>query len=242
MMEMARKMGMNRSTLYRILAALTESGFVKKDPSTQKYSLGLKIIELAGNILGKMEVREIARPVLQELVQTTKETVHLGVLNKDGGSGGEIIYIDKVDGPEPVGLRTSVGKTLPVYVTALGKAITAFLPEDELEEVVDQQSFERQTHNTITSRQEFLECLQTVRARGYATDNEENRLTASCIAAPIFDIRGRVIAAISISGPLFRLSPKRMETLVVPLKSAAAEISKGLGCQADVAALKQAGS
>lgn len=234
MMEMARKLKMNRSTLYRIISALTETGFVKKDPDTQKYSLGLKIIELAGNILGKMEVREVARPILQKLVQTTKETVHLGVLNRDGGSGGEVIYIDKVDGPEPVGLLTSVGKILPVYVTALGKAIVAFLPEDELEEIVNIQSFEQRTRNTITSKQEFLDCLQTVRSRGYAADNEENRLNACCIAAPIFDISGNVIAAVSISGPFFRLPPKKIKMFIAPLMSAAMDISKGLGCQEEM--------
>jgi len=236
MMELAKKIGLNRSTVYRLVSALSESGFVRQDPVTQKYSLGLKIIELAGHMLAEMEVREVARPLLQRLMRLTNETIHLGILGRGGASGGEVIYIDKIDGPEAVGLLTSVGKTLPAYVTAMGKAIMAYLPEQDLEDVLDRQSFEARTENTITDKQAFRDHLKIVRSRGYATDNEENRLTACCIGAPVFDVNGDAVAAISISGPSFRMTPKKMSALSEPLKATALEISKGLGYQANMSA------
>jgi len=229
MMDLATKLNLNRSTVYRLVSALTESGMVKQDPATQRYSLGLKLIELAGHMLAEMKVREVAQPFLQKLMQISRETVHLGILER-----GEVVYIDKIDGPEPVRLLTHVGKALPAYVTSMGKAIMAYLPEEELEEVLNQQSFEAITKNTITNKQAFRDHLKLVRSVGYATDHEENRPTACCLGAPVFDFVGKVIAAVSVSGPSFRLTPKRMRELSGLVKSTASEISKSLGYQVDI--------
>lgn len=231
MMDLAKKIGLNRSTVYRLVSALLESGFVRQNPATQKYSLGLKIVELAGRMLSEMEVREVARLHLQKLTQLTNETTHLGILNKDGARGYEVIYIDKIDGPEAIGLLTSVGKTFPAYVTAMGKALMAYLPDEELDEALDRQKFEARTKNTITDKQAFRDHLKVVRSLGYAIDNEENRLNARCIGAPVFDVAGKAVAAVSISGPVFRMTSKRLNTLSKPLKATALEISRDLGYQ-----------
>jgi len=223
---LAKKIDLNRSTVYRLVSALVEDGFVKQDPFTQKYTLGLRILELAGEILGKMEIREVARPFLKELIEASGETIHLGILDK-----GEVVFIDKIDGPEFVRFFTHLGKRFPAYVTSIGKAILAYLPEDELENVLKLQIFRAHTPNTIVDKQAFQEHLKLVRSRGYAIDHEENRLMVCCIGAPIFDAAGKVVAAISISGPSFRLNLKRMKKLSEPLKSTAFKISKSLGYQ-----------
>jgi DNA-binding IclR family transcriptional regulator len=124
---------------------------------------------------------------------------------------------------------THVGKRFPAYVTSIGKAIAAYLPEEKLEEVLKLQSFRAHTPNTITSPRAFREHLKLIRSRGYAVDNEENRLTVCCIGAPVFDSEGKVIAGISISGPSFRLTWRKMRELSKPLKSTAVRISRSLG-------------
>jgi len=227
-LSLAKKLDLNRSTAHRLVSALMENGFVKQDPTHHRYTLGLKIIELAGELLSRMEVRQIALPYLQELVEMTRETVHLGILDR-----GEVVFIDKIEGPELVRFFTHIGKRFPAYVTSIGKAITAYLPEDELEEVLKLQSFEARTPNTLTSERTFREHLKRIRSRGYAIDHEENRQTVCCVGAPIFDSDGRVIAAISISGPSFRLTPRKMKELSGPLKSTALKVSRSLGYRGD---------
>jgi len=229
MMELSKRIGLNRSTVYRLVSALMESGFIRQDPVTQKYSLGLKIVELAGHILAEMDVREIARAHLQKLARLSGETIHLSIMNKDGAGGYEIVYIDKVEGSEAVGLLTRVGKSFPAYLTAMGKALLACLPEDELEEMLERQHFEARTENTIVNKQALVEHLKIVRSLGYAIDNEESRLTARCIGAAIFDVTGEAVAAVSISGPAFRMTRKRLKTLSKPLKATTLDISRGLG-------------
>lgn len=229
MMELSKRIGLNRSTVYRLVSALMESGFIRQDPATQKYSLGLKIVELAGHIMAEMDVREIARPHLQKLARLSGETIHLSVMNKDGAGGYEIVYIDKVEGAEAVGLLTRVGKSFPAYLTAMGKALLACLPPEELDEMLDRQQFAARTEYTIIDKQTLVEHLKVVRSLGYAIDNEENRLTARCIGAPIFDATGEAIAAVSISGPAFRMTLKRLKTLSKPLKATTQDISRGMG-------------
>jgi len=227
--HLAKKLNLNRSTAYRLLTALIEDGFVKKDPDhQQKYCLGLKVIELAGEILSKMEIREVARPFLRELLEICRETVHLGILDK-----GEVIFIDKIEGPDIVRLFTYPGKRFPGYVTSIGKAIMAYLSDGELEKVLALQSFQAHTPNTITGKQAFKKHLKQIRRRGYAIDNEENRLTVCCVGVPVFDSNGRALAAISISGPSFRLNLKKLRDLAGPLKSTAIKISKELGYPGD---------
>jgi DNA-binding IclR family transcriptional regulator len=120
----------------------------------------------------------------------------------------------------------------------MGKAVMAYLPEAELEEALGQQSFQARTENTITDEKTFREHLKLVEARGYATDREENRLTVSCIGAPVFDATGKVMAAISISGPSFRMTPKKMKELSRVVISTAWTISRNLGCQVEITARK----
>ena len=223
-LALARKLTLNRSTVHRLISAFVESGFVRQDPTTHRYVIGMRILELAGDALARMEVRRVALPFLQELVEATGETVHLGIMDR-----GDVVFIDKIEGPELVRFFTHVGKRFPAYVTSIGKAIAAYLPQEEAEKILDFQSFEAHTENTITTRQAFKEHLKQIRKKGYAIDNEENRRGVCCLGSPVFDSDGRVVAAVSISGPAFRLSLKKMRELSGPLKATALEISKTLG-------------
>lgn len=227
--ELSEKMNLNRSTAYRLISALVLSGFARQDRVTKKFFLGMKLIELAGSMLSDMEIRKIARPFLKRLTEKTGEATHLGILDDD-----EVVYIEKIDGQEAVRLFTNVGSRYPAYVTSIGKAILAYLPEKKLDEVLMRQSWEPFTKNTITNKKEFIENLKAIRSRGYAIDNEENRLTVTCAGVAIFDSNNEVVAGISISGPSFRLTPQKIKKHSKYIIRTAADISRALGCSRSV--------
>ncbi|MGH7333109.1 MAG: IclR family transcriptional regulator [Candidatus Rokuibacteriota bacterium] len=222
--EIARRAKLHHATVYRLLSTLAAAGFVAYGPETRKYRLGLKILDLAGNLLANIELREAARPTLLRLAAQTGETVHLATLDQD-----EMVFLDRVDGLQPVTLRTRVGFRAPVHVTAVGKAFLAFSSPAAVERVLQSMPLLRHTEHTITDRATFLGHLETVRRQGFAVDNEEHRLTIRCVGAPILDHAGIPMAAVSIAGPMFRLSSRRIRALATLVKEAATHISAALG-------------
>ena len=201
---MARLASMHHATVYRLLATLSESGLVECGEA-KHYRLGLRILDLAGILLESLEVREVARPVLAWLSASTHETAHLATLDR-----GEMVFLDRVDGPQAVTLRTRAGFRAPVHVTAVGKAFLAFSNPAVVERVLKSRTFRVYTEHTIAERSALLAHFDHVRRLGYAVDNEEHRLTIRCVGAPIFDHRKEPVAAISVAGPTFRLTPRRI--------------------------------
>jgi DNA-binding IclR family transcriptional regulator len=228
--EIARLSKLHHTTAHRLLSTLGAAGLVARHED-RKYRLGLGLLELAGALVENLEIRTVARPTLLSLAQATGETVHLAALD-----GHEMAFLDRVDGVQPVTLRTRVGFRAPAHVTAVGKAVLAFSTPGLVARTLAAAPLTRHTPKTITNREAFLAQLDLIRRHGYAVDNEEHRLTIRCVGAPIFDHTGAPVAALSIAGPMFRLSQRRVRELVRLVKDAAAEVSRALGHRAALVA------
>ncbi len=221
--ELAQTTGLSKATAFRLLGTLRSHGYVDKDPDTERYHLGLRILQLSSALLQNLDLRIQAAPILSELVQRTNETVHLGVLDH-----GSVVYIDKVECDNSVRMHSRVGMQMPAYSTGLGKAILANLNAEQLEEVLAC-GLLRRTPNTITDAESLRAHLSEARARGYAIDDCENEDGIRCVGAPVFDHAEAVVAAISTAGPAGRMTLERTEVLGPVVKEAAMQISRRMG-------------
>ena len=224
----SRDLAMNKSTVYRFLSTLAEFGYVHQDLNTSQYSLGARVIWLGYKFLENIDIRRIARPILEQLSSKTGETVHMGLLD-----GYEVFYIDKIDGRGAVRMASRIGSRLPVHSTALGKVLYSALSEAEWEAYAISDRLTTRTSETITEPEAFYAELRKVRQQGFATDNCENEDGIRCIAAPIHDHSGQSIVALSISGWTQTMTPKKVQSLIPLVKQAALEISHRAGFQYD---------
>lgn len=219
----ATRIGCHRSTASRLLATLAERGYLERR-ADGRYGFGLRIITLAHSALESMEIRRRARPYLQYLAKASEETVNLAMLD-----GLEIVYIDRLVGPQPVHLRTPVGARAPAHCTAIGKVLLASLPQEEALCRLESRTLHAFTERTITDPKQLLHALETVRAQGYAINDREHREDSRCIAAPVRDHTGRVVAGLSITAPVFRLPDERIQQILPYLKATAQNLSRELG-------------
>jgi len=224
MSELARQVGLDRSTTYRILLSLEQAGFVEKDEKTGTYSLGLAAFEIGNAYLSQMDLIQVSKPIMTDLAKKVQETVHLAVL-----SDTEIVYVDKCDSPRTLGVMSKIGQRGPIYCTALGKTLLAFQPEDEQSRIIRGIRLIPLTATTITSRQKLVEELKEIRKQGYALDRREIEEDVECIGAPIRNHIGDVIAAISISGPRKKIHTPDEKQFVSLVKETAALISSKMG-------------
>jgi len=224
MTELSKKLGLYPSTIHRILDTLKHWGYVEQDSHTQKYQLGLKALELGMAKLHQMDLAREATPYLKELVKQCNETVHLGVLE-----GGEVLYLAKEESSQTIRMISYVGKRAPLHCTGLGKVLLAYLPAEERKKILGEKVLPRLTENTITDKRELEKELNKVREQGFALDREENEKDVRCVAAPIRNYQGEVIAALSISSPIFRLDKNRQNDLKKALIETSKNISKKLG-------------
>lgn len=222
--NLASEVDLHKSTVHRLLVTLAQRGFVEQDRDTEKYKLGLKILELSNKILTHMELRQEARPFLEELMEYANEVVHLCVMHE-----GEVVYIDKIEFPDAIRMFSQIGRRQPVHCTGVGKAILAYLPENKVVEILESKGMPRKAPNTITDIKEMLEHLKKIRQRGYAIDDVENEIGIRCIAAPIFNHTGEVIASLSIAGPESRLTSERIPELGAKVKETGLKISRRMG-------------
>jgi DNA-binding IclR family transcriptional regulator len=193
--EAGRVLGVHKSTALRILQTLEAARFVRKT-GAGTYVFGSGLIELSEIALGSMDVRQFAAEHLRHLQRRTGHTVHLAQL-----TGDEIVYIDKVDSPafDAVKLPSRIGRAVSIYASAVGKVILAYLPREERDRILAPVTFERYTKTTLTDMDSLEAEFARIVERGYGTDNGEHDAYAMCVAAPIRDSRGRVIAAVSIT-------------------------------------------
>jgi len=224
MTEIAEKLGFYPSTVHRILDTLKHWGYVEQDSHTQKYQLGLKVLELGMAKLHQMDLVREATPYLKELVNQCNETVHLGALD-----GGEVLYLAKEESSQTIRMISYVGKRAPLHCTSLGKVLLAYLSAEERKKILEEKVLPRLTENTITDKRELEKELSKVREQGFALDREENEKDVRCVAAPIRNYQGEVIAAISISSPIFRLNKNKQNDLEKALIKTSNKISKRLG-------------
>jgi len=222
--DIGSMLGLHKSTVHRLLHTLMMRGYVEKDVETEKYRLGLKVVELGQVRLENIEIRTEARPFLKELMELTNETVHLCILEN-----GEVVYIDKVESSNPVRMYSRIGRRAPVHCTGVGKVILAFLKEDEVRRIVDEKGLPRKTDTTITELDQLLKHFELIREQGYAIDDEEHDSGIRCVAAPVRDFKGNVIASISVSGPTSRITRERLNDLAAKVTKTALNISKRLG-------------
>ncbi len=219
----AESLGINRASSHRFLATLRELGYVEKDENA-KYSLSFKLMELGVRVLGRFEIRDIARPFLKGLSTSFNETINLGFFN-----GKKIVHIDKIDSLELLRIDASLGTSAPAYSTAIGKSILAHLSKKQLEDYFANTELRPLTPNTVTSKDLLLKELASIRGHGCAIDDEEFVAGLRCIGAPVFDYTGKVNYAISVSGPAVRMGNKRVEEIQHKLIDVCQRLSKRLG-------------
>lgn len=222
--EISKGMELSKSTTYGLVATLELYGYVEQDPITGKYSLGLKNFELGQAYVSKLDLREITLPDLRELSRHFGETAHLAIL-----SGKEVVYIDKVDGSRSIGIQSRVGGRNPAYCTGVGKALLSGISDQKIEEMYAGERFEQYTEHTVVNLEDILEQIRQVRKLGYSSDMEEIELGLRCIAAPVKNSKGNVVAAISLSGPSNRLDDVKIMDIIQEVTERAGKISLRLG-------------
>ncbi|MER3468453.1 MAG: IclR family transcriptional regulator [Thermoflexus sp.] len=222
--ELSQRAGLPKSTVHRLLATLSAHRLVAQDPQTNRYLPGIKIFELAQAVLQKLELRKQALPELQELCQRTNETVHLAILDD-----GDVIYIDKQESQQTIRMFSAIGKRGPAHCTGVGKVLLAALPDHELEEIIRRKGLPRFTDKTITDPELLRAHLAQVRQQGYAIDDTEHEPEIRCVACPIRDHTGRVIAAVSLTIPAFRATREQIEAMAPLVREYADRISRKMG-------------
>lgn len=222
--ELAEKLSLHKSTAHRLIMVLESSRYVERDGATGKYRLGSRILELGLSALSRLDIYEVARPHLRELVAESGETAHIGVMRN-----GEIISIVNVESTQALRTPSAIGTSHPAHCSSLGKAILAFSSAEALENFLGGRTMEAYTGNTITSAAVFLKEIEVIRQTGYAVDDEEREQGLRCIGAPVWNSSGEVIAAVSIAGPVFRITRDRTASLAAAVGKAAGRISAALG-------------
>jgi len=225
--EIARKAALPRSTTHHLLRSLTDFGYLVQEGETRPYQLAPKIFRLTGRNWTQAQLAEISIPFLDELSRRTGEGTSLAILRE-----GVVTVIAKRDSAGPVRVVQQVGATRPIYCTAVGKTLTAWLPERELDTVLGRIVFTRFTARTITKAAAFKQQLARIRTAGFAMDNEEHIEGIRCFATPVRDQSGEVCAALCIVGPKNRLSLRRLTELRKPLAALASDLSVRLGYRA----------
>ena len=222
--EIARKTALPRSTAHHILRALVEFGYLVQDGGAQPYRLGPKLFRLTGHTWTREQLAEIAMPYLDELRHRTGEGTSLAVLRD-----GVVTIVAKNESEGPVRVAQEVGGRRPIYCTAVGKALAAWLPDREIEGIIGRTVFEKKTKRTITTPAAFRRDLARIRATGFAVDNEEHIKGIRCIAAPVRDHAGEVRASLCVVGPTSRFPQRRLVEIRQVLAAVAADLSARLG-------------
>lgn len=216
--ELASRLALGKSNVHRLLQALVELGYVRKNDPQGSYEASLKVWEIGTALASRLGVKAAAIEAMDQLLQTTRETVHLSVLD-----GDEVVYLHKLDSPEPVRAYSEIGGRAPVHCVATGKAILAWQPEAYIAGIAGR--LRRHTPKTITDPDELRRDLQRVRSNGFAVNRGEWRETVWGVASPIHDGRGTVVAAIGVSGPSSRIRPGQVRELAVRVVAAAAAVT-----------------
>lgn len=222
--ELSQRVMMSKSTVYRFLQTMKTLGYVRQEGENDKYSLTLKLFDLGAKALQHVDLIRIADQQMRILSKETKETIHLGAMEDEG-----IVYLHKIDSMYNLRMYSRVGRRNPLYSTAIGKVLLAWLDEADIREILKPVVYERKTVNTLMSADELLAELVFVREHGFSEDNEEQEEGLRCVGVPVYDRFGHVIAGLSISFPTIRFNESELAHYVGLLHQAAANISLQLG-------------
>jgi len=214
---------LNKTTVYRFVSHLEREGYLFRD-NAGRYSFAMKLLHLTAHVDRHVALREMARPFLRELWEATSETVSFAVLDRT-----EVLYLEVLESPHVFRLASKAGFRRPVYSTALGKALTAFLSLEKKKEILSVQNFEAITPHTISGLVPFEKELESVRHLGYAMDDEESVLGARCLGVPVLSHLQEAVASISVSGPTARVDLAKIPDIVEKLQKASRSISERMG-------------
>jgi IclR family transcriptional regulator, KDG regulon repressor len=222
--EVSERTGLHKSTVHRLLQVLERHRLIEKLALNGKYRLGLRLFELGSKAMAQFDLRERAQPYLKRLVLETGETAHICILD-----GDRMLSIANVESLRTLRTPSTVGHRTPLHCTSVGKTLLAFVPEDEQIDLINQCELTDYTRHTITKPARLKAELKLIRQRGYALDDEEIEEGLRCVGAPVMDHSGRVVAAMSIAGPAFRLTEDRIPAVARSVIQAASELSVELG-------------
>ena len=218
--DLSKELGIGKSTVHGITAALEELGAVMRDPATKRYRSGLTLLELGKAAYSQFDLKDLARPVMENLMEITQESVFLGVLN-----GEHITILDIVESHNDLKITSPVGTTLPLMAGAAGKVFLAEMNPSRTSEMIQSKGIPRYTDNTVTDLRQYLSDIEQVRKKGYATDYEEYIPGVRAVAAPI-RLNRHFSAAIWVVGFKMTLNDDKMKTLVTATREAAESISR----------------
>ncbi|KJZ19015.1 IclR family transcriptional regulator [Loktanella sp. S4079] len=219
--ELQGKSEYPKATLYRLLQTLTKQRMLSYDPDSGTYSMGVRLVCLAHAAWRTSSLAPIARPYMDKLSENTGETVHLAQLDH-----AQVIYVDKRNATQHLPMYSEAGKVGPAYCTGVGKAMMAYLPDDQLAGVLAQQSWHRFTDGTMTDEAALRAELVAIRERGHAYDREEHEPGIICVALPIRNDSGRVLGAISVTSSTLRTSLEKLDTFVPLIRETAHQIAR----------------
>lgn len=222
--ELSTKLMMSKSTTYRFLQTMKNLGFVSQTDETEKYRLTLKLFELGAKVLEFTNLIELADQAMSIIAKQTNETLHLGTLE-----GQEIIYLHKIDSNYNLRMHSRIGRKNPAYSTAIGKILLSQYNNQQVKNILQYVDFIQHTENTLSNIQQLLKELEQVRQQHYAIDNEEQEQGLKCIAVPIYDRFGKIIAGISMSLPTVRFDQQQLPELLKLLHTAGKTVSEQLG-------------
>ena len=221
--QVASSLQLHKSTAHRFLMVLERHRMVERTTGG-KFRLGLRLFDYGNRAIEQYDLRDRAQPHLRRLVAETEETAHLCILE-----GAHVIYIDKIEPARSVRMITRIGASNPVHCTATGKAMLAFLPEDRVNEILRRTKFERFTHHTVATAEALRVEIEKTRRRGYAMDDEELEDGLRCIAVPVLDAQRLPVAAVSVSGPSFRVTAQKLPSIANHLLQCVRGISTDMG-------------
>jgi DNA-binding IclR family transcriptional regulator len=227
--ELSRRLKLHKNNVFRLLATLEQRDYIEQSPANERYRIGARCLELGEAFCRSHSLLERARPILRDLARTAGETAHLALM-----TSFEVVHVDAEVFPQPILTPSRVGQRLPVHCTALGKVLLGLAPEQSRQTydqtVVAGRPLPRRTAATIVDPMKFFEHIRTVAGQGFALDIEECEDGLNCVAAPVYGRDGHVVAALSVSGPAFRLGTDRCLRDIAPEVTASAErLSHNLG-------------
>ncbi len=222
--EIAQQVQMPASTTLRMINTLVQQGYAYQEPNTLRYGLTLRFTQIGSQVSAQLSIRDIAHPILVKLSKDFKESACLAI-----EEDMEVIYIDVVDGPDGMlKITQRIGKRAPMHSTGVGKLMLTQYSPEKLARLLERKGLARLTPNTVSTMEDLQKEMELIRQRGYALDDEECELGARCLAAPVRNFEGKIVAAISLSGPISRMNLKRITEVAPSLMEAANEIARVL--------------
>ncbi|MCM2676219.1 IclR family transcriptional regulator [Alkalicoccobacillus plakortidis] len=222
---LASELELSKATVHRLLATLISSNYVRQDPDTERYKIGYQIVSLATHFLNHFDIIEVAKPHLTKLSNDINETVHLCIEDK-----GQALYIDKIESTQPIAMYSRIGTRAPMYCTAVGKVLLSGMSPTKYGEVVQEIQFNQVTTHTINSAESLATEIKLVKEQKYAIDEQEITEGVRCLAFPLYNFKGEIVASFSVSGPVNRITEQYLhDSLKEKMRETANTISRELG-------------